>query len=424
MSHLSDPPSSTKKMAEQMAATHLLLQCQQLRKQPVHKQRITFADTNNDNNYNMDETTDMNGDMTPMDTVTTANAAGEVNVVPFDADLMEDGTLPDDFYSDITAIARQRKKNKAGNKNRKHNEDDDDDDDDDSLGRPFDAQRFQLPKLIKREQCDFYHFNNTHTVNLHSRESPEMSWRRGAYDKRSCFHRAILSSKMLPQHVETVNSWTRPNGKDFFTVVVVLVPKQKPEDFHKSVFPTVKCFVRHDESRNRARNALGLVVNQYIYQVIIGSNIEEIKMAQFLAPVQPDMKLWPPSDVRKKNKKPTNLLRFEDQNRNSSTNQPQRDTNREYSDDENEEHNQSNTEYDTDIGDHRHDTNEREDYNQTDFHTRNTKPTEDRLVVETEHDSWYNDTSNSMDDASFDTTNDTKFDVNTKDVKEDRERRQ
>jgi hypothetical protein len=45
---------------------------------------------------------------------------------------------------------------------------------------------------------------------------------------------------------------------------------------------------------------LGLVVNQYIDQVIIGSDMMEIQKSHYLAPVQPDRKLWPPSKVRDK----------------------------------------------------------------------------------------------------------------------------
>ena len=277
MSYLSDPPSSTKKMAEQIAATQILNKCQQIRKRPVVKQRLTFTNHQlRDSSNNINESIGDSLTATISTTTAAIGTTGDVDLVTFDANLEELGALPDDFHS-LDGLPG------GGGV---------DVDPDDVIGRPLDAKRFQLPKLRKGSQDDFYLFQSSHSVNLKNGESPEMSWRRGAYDKNSCFYRAALSSKMLPHHIETVNSWTRVNSKDLITVVLVLVPKPKPNH----IFPTVQCFVRHDMTRTRARTHLGLLANQYINdQVIGGTELDETpRVENVFAPRQPDYQLWPP----------------------------------------------------------------------------------------------------------------------------------
>jgi Double-stranded RNA binding motif len=272
----SDPPSASKKLAEQVAATQVLRQCQLLPKKPVVKRRLVYGGTA------ASGTSEGAGDVSLED----EGGGGDeqrkardnsIQIVNYDEDMVEDGVLPDDFYCDIANLATVHSSDMVGD------------------DRPFDAKRFILPKKHKKTQQDFYHIKLTHTVNVNYGESPMESWRRGAYDPKLAYHRTVLAPSMLSDHVETINGWTRMASKDLFTVILILVPKEKLSLEEDKIYPTVKCFVRHDTSRNKARNALGLVVNQYIDQVI---------MKNFDPPpqplVQPDRKLWPPLSPKQK----------------------------------------------------------------------------------------------------------------------------
>jgi hypothetical protein len=102
---------------------------------------------------------------------------------------------------------------------------------------------------------------------------------------------------MLPDHVETVNGWTRPGAKEFFSVLVIVIPKETLSVAANRLYPTVKCFVRHDTSRNKARNAVGLVINQYIDQVVMG-NAAPQKLP--FTDLRREGKLWPPVAYRRR----------------------------------------------------------------------------------------------------------------------------
>jgi len=118
---------------------------------------------------------------------------------------------------------------------------------------------------------DFIEFNGDAAMNLRGGEGKKGWWLRGAAKPQDAFHRAMMAPYAFPDNIYTVKSWSRlpvdsKNEENF--VLVVIIGKSLQQERRGCV--VARSFLEVGESKSFARRVVGMKVNRFIADEILG----------------------------------------------------------------------------------------------------------------------------------------------------------
>ena len=94
-------------------------------------------------------------------------------------------------------------------------------------------------------------------------------WRRGAFDPKKAFHRAMMAPLVFPESIVAVDSWTRRQTMDdstttSSTVMMVIVSKQRRS--HKLDYSCLP--IQTAVSASMARKSIGVKADRLIAKLV------------------------------------------------------------------------------------------------------------------------------------------------------------